>query len=138
MNLINTRKFTMNVRTDFVSNSSSTSFIITQKNAKEFEECFPKYKKYSISTIKNEFNKLKDFLTSFRENFEKNTEMSEYIQQSLFSDTYYTIHNLIETINEEILDDMSELENNDYITEPIDRDYAYNMGWNSSIYKGDL
>ena len=57
-------------RTDFVSNSSSTSFIITQKNTKEFEECFPKYKKYPISTIKNEFNKLKDFLISFHENFE--------------------------------------------------------------------
>ena len=125
------------LRNDFVSNSSSTSFILN-KDDKEFEKLFPKYKKYSWLKVKNEFQKLKDCLTSFQENVKNNIGMDEYIYQTLFSESYYGIINLISDINNEIMD-MHELQDEDvYITEPVDRDYAYTMGYENTIFKGDL
>jgi hypothetical protein len=132
----------MKIRTDFVSNSSSSSFIICDESTKQkFKECFPSYNMFSIDII---IEKLSNMLESISEkcNELKDIVGGKYDSGKVFDDVFYGVDSLKSNLEEDIEDlkyIKTQCENKDvYITEPVDRDRAYILNFNAEVFKGDL
>jgi hypothetical protein len=65
-----------------------------------------------------------------------------YDSGKMFHDIFYDIDSLKTTLEkdiEDLKDIKSQHENKDvYITEPVDRDRAYDLNFRSELFKGDL
>lgn len=129
-------------RNDFVSNSSSSSFIMYENEKDDFyKHLGNNYKLFNLKTIKNEFIKLKQKIELAKLEFVKKTGLDENSFQSIFEATYYGLSNCLQCCHENIEDIDTFIENKDrdyLISEPIDRDRAYELGYNQYVFKGDL
>ena len=117
-------------RNDFVSNSSSSSFIMHENEKDDFHKHLgDNYKLFNLKTIKDEFIKLKQKIELAKNEFVDQTGLDEDSFQSIFEATYYGLSNCLQCCDE----------NKNYlISEPIDRDRAYELGYDQCIFKGDL
>jgi len=93
----------MKTRVGFISNSSSTSFIVPCSQKEEALKCGLKL--ISVSVIKKAFHTISDVGGDF-----------------IFDYSW-------------VLNDLKKLNDNDFITEPFDRDMAYESGINDMYGK---
>lgn len=135
----------MKTRNDFVSNSSSSSFIMPENEKDVFySHLGHSYKLFKLKTIKDEFIKLKEKIASAKLEFIKQTGLDEDSFRSIFEASYYGLDNCLGGCDDNIkdIDEWFATENDrstDYlISEPIDRDHAYEMRYYGSVFKGDL
>ena len=132
----------MKIRTDFVSNSSSSSFIVNEHNKAIFEECFPGRKLIDLNDIIVKLINMNSFMTEQYESLERIVG-DKYGSGQMFDDIFYSIDSL-KTILEENIEDLKQIQyehdgdSEIYITEPIDRDQAYMLNFNAELFKGDL
>lgn len=129
-------------RNDFVSNSSSSSFIMHENEKDDFHKHLgDNYKLFNLKTIKDEFIKLKQKIELAKNEFINQTGLDEDSFQKIFEATYYGLSNCLQCCDENIedIDTCTENKNEDYlISEPIDRDRAYELGYDQPVFKGDL
>lgn len=130
------------IRNDFVSNSSSSSFIM-HENEKDvfYSHLGHSYKLFKLKTIKDELINLKAKITSAKLEFINQTGLDIDSFQKIFEATYYGLNNCLECCDENIeeIDTCTENKDEDYlISEPIDRDRAYELRYDQCVFKGDL
>lgn len=83
----------MKIRTDFVSNSSSSSFIITEHNKSDFERCFPGRKLTDLNDIIVKLINMHSFMTEQHESLERIVG-EQYGSGQMFDDIFYDIDSL--------------------------------------------
>ena len=132
----------MKIRTDFVSNSSSSSFIICDESTKQkFKECFPSHNMFNIDII---IEKLSNMLESISEKYTELEDIvgEKYYSGRVFDNIFYDADSLKTSLEEEIKElknIKNQHENEDvYITKPVNRDRAYDLNFSAEIFKGDL
>ena len=128
-------------RNDFVSNSSSSSFIMHENEKDDFHKHLgDNYKLFKLKTIKDELIKLKAKITSAKLEFVNQTGLDEDSFQSIFESTYYGLSNCLQCCHENIedIDTFIDKDGDYLISEPVDRDRAYELGYNQYVFKGDL
>jgi len=115
----------MKIRDGFVSNSSSSSFIVNDK--KELEQL----KNFNVSTIKvlDLINDLELFDETIEKNFSKDGPFG-------FLNELLDLPDLKHEIG--YLKDLESKHPGCMITSPIDRDDAYNQHVNLEVYESDL
>ena len=135
----------MKKRNDFVSNSSSSSFIMHENEKDDFyNHLGNNYKLFKLKTIKDELINLKAKITSAKLDFINQTGLDDDSFRSIFEATYYGLDNCLGGCDENIkdIDEWFATENDrctDYlISEPVDRDHAYELGYHQCVFKGDL
>ena len=118
----------MKIRNGFVSNSSSSSFIVKEEDL------------HIIQKANINFVKVQDMLKDF-EILEKSITNIEtkYVNNlyDVFDDIRYNFAEIRDTIFK-LKGILSKYGENIYITESYDRDYAYHLGFDFEVYKGDL
>jgi hypothetical protein len=130
------------IRNDFVSNSSSSSYIIyDEKTKSNFIQCFPNYKLIDINEV---ITRLSDMCNSITEQYKSLESVvgERYASGQMFDDIFYDIDSFITSLNENIIH-LHKIKDEHpdsiiYITEPVDRDRAYMLHFRAEIFKGDL
>jgi hypothetical protein len=106
----------MKTRSGFVSNSSSTSFLVTTDADKEFcIQCHIHL--YSI-----------DDILDAMEEVMQNSNIPDFIKRDLFSRYDWDLRDIQKQYPGKTV----------YITDTIDRDWASEMGFNMEEFEGDL
>ena len=116
----------MKNRNGFVSNSSSSSFIVKKEDklkAKEFG-----LQLVSVKDIKAKLAKIDQKKKEIAQIQKDLGDMGLYFMREDYGYTSYSVHYL----------EMAGLEDEDYITEPFDRDEAYMAGIKFNVFEGDL
>ena len=129
------------IRNDFVSNSSSSSFIMHENEKDDFHKHLgDNYKLFKLKTIKDELINLIAKITSAKLEFINQTGLDEDSFQKIFETTYYGLSNCLQCCHENIedIDTFIDKDGDYLISEPIDRDRAYELGYNQYVFKGDL
>ena len=114
----------------FISNSSSSSFII--KDADEMEQAEKlNCEVYPVKNIIDYYQSIKESLLKLKSTVETNKTIPDFMQQSRCS-----LENILEDIEYEI----NALQSiKDYsITSLVDCDYAYRLDIDLELYEGDL
>ena len=122
----------MQKRYGFISNSSSSSFII--KDADEMEQAEKlNCEVYPVKNIIDYYQQIYDAISKISVSSEN--VLPEYMRASYY-DNFTSIKNLLEDLKETI----KRFESiKDYsITSPVDRDYAYRLDIDLELYEGDL
>jgi hypothetical protein len=132
----------MKIRTDFVSNSSSSSFIVNEHNKSIFEQCFPGRKLIDLNDIIVKLINMHSFMTEQYESLERIVG-ERYYSGKMFDDIFYDIESLKTSLQENIeylqqIQHEHDCYSEVYITEPIDRDRAYMLNFKAELFKGDL
>lgn len=117
----------MKIRSGFVSNSSSSSFIVPINKLKHFEEC--NIKTYKVSDIFDAMRKISivDAFEFTYEDWDKQKGIPDFIRQSYEALEYVSI--------------LKELSPDTYISDAVNRDWAYFSGLdhgNLEVFQGDL
>lgn len=129
------------IRNDFVSNSSSSSFIMHENEKDDFHKHLgDNYKLFKLKTIKDELINLIAKITSAKLDFINQTGLDEDSFQKIFETTYYGLSNCLQCCHENIedIDTFIDKDGDYLISEPVDRDRAYELGYNQYVFKGDL
>lgn len=117
----------MKTRNDFVSNSSSTSFILKNDEDKSrYQKAFYNHKIISVKQLIDLFTKVKNNLDSSFKDLE-NIAGDRYNEGRMFEGTFNCLEDTMNSIKEDLenLQEISKSGDEVYITEPTDRDYAY-------------
>lgn len=115
----------MKIRMFYVSNSSSSSFILESDDVSEFHKAGMHYvKAYSISKIKENFRNAIEYIKNNGEHKWNN----DYIYEHFMKDCpeWMTIYSF-DADNPTIPDEINELSDCDYLTSEIDRDLIYEV-----------
>ena len=123
----------MKLRLGFVSNSSSSSFIIkNEKDEQRFKEVFPNKAIIPLSHIKDSFHKILHIIGN----------LEQYLDSTQFEgDFQFLLRTLEKEYIKEDFDAMLEEVNKQAdvkITAPVDRDIAYERGIDLPVFEGDL
>ena len=123
----------MKIRTNYVSNSSSSSFILDKKEDIHYfeEKCFGKHKIFSTNEIKDIIlNFIKDFTANYniQEDYEFDEIWNKYFEGKVpdyFRYHYISDWNIMEWNFSELKNLLNDLPNDKWLTDSYDRDWAY-------------
>ena len=117
----------MKIRSGFVSNSSSSSFIVPTHRLKSFEDY--NIKVYKVSDILESMKSI-SILDAFEfsyEDWNKQTSIPDFMRQPYEVSEYILV--------------LKDLPPDTYISDAVDRDWAYTSGLDSGyleVFQGDL
>jgi len=118
----------MKIRNGFVSNSSSSSFIVRNDNDKEQAKKF-NCTLYSVDKICEYYKKIRDVLSSV-------DDKDDVIIPCFMKESDYDIANAVDLLTER-LEELKKLKGC-FITSAVDRDHANDLDINLELFEGDL
>ena len=117
----------MKKRSGFVSNSSSSSFILKNQNEIEiFRNTFGDVPIFNVGELRQHLKKILDDVEAIKKKF---NDSFYFLEENLICDTFNST---------EILQDLDGVSDDAYITDAVDRDEAYNRGYVGDTFRGDL